>query len=679
MSTRQRITRILTLGLILVGTTLPAPFAKAQSFAVITGSNTGDGTGSGLVQSGNLCFAPRDINGNPMGVRASGQMTTRPVCVAIQNGVISPVSGTFQIANTTGNVPSPFCWNVTLTDKQTGLQLYADQPYKCVQMDSSWCSTVSSIYTCNWDLYIPNSPAQAPVVALSLAAGAITTLSPGSSVTANVHGTSPNFLLDLGIPAGANGATGPPITFLGPWSNPTACTVGQSVSLSGNSFVAITGSTGVSPPASCISTATWGALACAGSAGAGLLPAGNIFSAASFPSLPAGFVASAATPTIVSNALSFAGLGSSIGTQSYDYNYSTTLPVWSLTCRIIVGTRAGTAQDIGCGMRSIESLNAFTSLVAYLDTSTGLGTSGLFYLYEGGSSQQQTTVPMAFSAGDTLSLTVTRNQDTVTATINDVTTNGGPISLTGVSSFAYGARNFTLPNIGHFAMFAAGATPGSISAFSVSTSQPAGIKYAVVGDSKGVGYYADSYQGTWPQLLSNTYGYPITQFAGGGDSSLDMVRNLPEIIAYRPSVVFLECCSNDVRNSVAIGTIETNYANVVSTLTAAGIQVYELLSFVENSGINQAPLDAWISATYPTTSIANTGASYLGTPSSILAADNIHPNAFYHGLIAAQINQFLFPSGLNVNVVPYRSTTLLPYNAFATHGLEAVINFTRVT
>src|SRR5882672_7065532 len=130
MSTRQHLIRILTFGFILAGLAISAQIAQGQSFAVIVGSNTGDGSGttSGLVQSGNLCFAPRDSNGSPIGVRATGQTTTRPVCVPVQSGVISPISGTFQIANTTGNIPSPFCWNVTLTDKQTGLQLYAGGP-----------------------------------------------------------------------------------------------------------------------------------------------------------------------------------------------------------------------------------------------------------------------------------------------------------------------------------------------------------------------------------------------------------------------------------------------------------------------------------------------------------------------------------------------------------------------
>lgn len=52
--------------------------------------------------------------------------------------------------------------------------------------------------------YIPYNPQQQ----VTFRIGTVTTLAPGSQATASITGTSPNFVLNLGIPAGRNGTNG---------------------------------------------------------------------------------------------------------------------------------------------------------------------------------------------------------------------------------------------------------------------------------------------------------------------------------------------------------------------------------------------------------------------------------------------------------------------------------------
>lgn len=178
--------------------------AAGQTYATIVGSNIPDAGGNALA-SGQLCFTPVDSHQNPIAFRAAGQTTSRAVCMDVVNGVITPPSGSYQLANTQTTYPSPICYSATLTDSADGSSIYPPQGYTCVQMNSNWCTTTSGVMTCDWDNYPPSSTAQAPVQAPTLAIGTVSTLTPGSSATASFSGTAPNFTLSLGLPQGYAG------------------------------------------------------------------------------------------------------------------------------------------------------------------------------------------------------------------------------------------------------------------------------------------------------------------------------------------------------------------------------------------------------------------------------------------------------------------------------------------
>jgi hypothetical protein len=261
-------------------------FGHSQATAVITSSNIPDASGTAIL-SGKLCFTPGDASGNPLAIRTTGQMVIRPVCAQVVSGAIV---GTFNLANTLTSTPRPFCYNVTLTDNtHSGAQLYPKAGYNCVQMASSWCTTVSGAMTCDWDNYVPASTAAAPVIAPSISIAGVTTGAAGTAanVTVAQSGQPTNYALTFNIPQGIQGFTnslavgtvtnGPlgasiagaapnqtlnlslPILFnlRGTWVTATAYAVNDSVTNNGFSFVATLPSTSVEPPTNCTNSADW--------------------------------------------------------------------------------------------------------------------------------------------------------------------------------------------------------------------------------------------------------------------------------------------------------------------------------------------------------------------------------------------------------------------------------------
>jgi hypothetical protein len=147
-------------------------------------------------------------------VIGDGQRSSAPVCTPVTTGVFTP----FQLTNTQITWPANACYRFTVTDPTGKTIIGSPSPqaktgYQCVQMSSSWCTTVSGVYTCNMDNYPVNQAAQAAVMAPTLSAGTFTSLPAGSSPSCTVTGASPNYTLSCGLPQGAAGAAGTTPTF----------------------------------------------------------------------------------------------------------------------------------------------------------------------------------------------------------------------------------------------------------------------------------------------------------------------------------------------------------------------------------------------------------------------------------------------------------------------------------
>jgi len=140
-----------------------------------------------------------------------------------------------------------------------------------------------------------------------------------------------------------------------------------------------------------------------------------------------------------------------------------------------------------------------------------------------------------------------------------------------------------------------------------------------------------------------------------------MIAELPELIALAPTSAVIAAYRNDICSSggIAIGTTEANVASEYTQLAAAGITPYILIGMYEPTGTcDQRPFWTWASANYPASRVINANlVAYAGTASTVLAADNVHPNTLGHSLIYASIL-----SALNANAAPSIYQNYLAWN-----------------
>lgn len=175
----------------------------AQNGYVTVQSNSLWDSGLNKISNAQICFAPVNISGQPIGYRINGsgggagfgQSITTAVCSSVSDGAFS-----MRIADVSATYPLNVCFNVTVTDNTTGNELLP-AGYGCVQPEwntsqpDNWCSAG----ICNFDLYLPNSNAPPIVSADNLSIGSVTG---GANPYASIGGTPPNQTLNLVLPYG---------------------------------------------------------------------------------------------------------------------------------------------------------------------------------------------------------------------------------------------------------------------------------------------------------------------------------------------------------------------------------------------------------------------------------------------------------------------------------------------
>ncbi len=340
------------------------------------------------------------------------------------------------------------------------------------------------------------------------------------------------------------------------------------------------------------------------------------------------FTNNGSTSSVVSNKIQFSG-GAGTFTQSLDLATYTNLEKWKMTAKVLVGTKNGTSYGFGMGVRSTNSYGLTNSLGRF-DMSNG-GSSGTLILNTGtANTSVGTSSAISFSVSDYILLTVERDVDSLIVSAFNYTTK------TAVQRVAYQWTNASpfIHNTGRFAIFSLGGT-FTVDSLSIESNE---IKYAplmVIGDSKTQLYYASTFANRYGFLLGKIY-TPTVISAGGSDRTADVVNRLPEILALRPKNVTLAIGSNDIRSGVSSATYFANYANIVNTLHASGINVWHTDLFYETS-ISQATLRNHITATYSADSIIKVYDIMEKTP-SVLNADGVHPNDAGNQVIANAIN-----------------------------------------
>lgn len=167
-----------------------------------------------------------------------------------------------------------------------------------------------------------------------------------------------------------------------------------------------------------------------------------------------------------------------------------------------------------------------------------------------------------------------------------------------------------------------------------------------------------------------SFGYPSQETSV-------VLSNLPKVLALnpRPSVVYVECGTNNINNSGAYSAITTDLAAIAAGLLQAGIRVIFLpilprTAFTQAQGaiaerVNRWMLDfslraaGWVAVAGYMPSLSSTASTTWGAATNVLY-DGIHPSikgAFYMGKAIAQILNVWFPP---VDILP---TNSLVYDA----------------
>jgi phospholipase/lecithinase/hemolysin len=155
----------------------------------------------------------------------------------------------------------------------------------------------------------------------------------------------------------------------------------------------------------------------------------------------------------------------------------------------------------------------------------------------------------------------------------------------------------------------------------------------MIGDSKIAGLASGHTSARSASELQASYG-PVVVYAGNGDRTVEVLASIAGIIAARAHQAILCVGRNDLSSSLATATWKANYQSITSQLIAAGVKVLHLLPITETVVADQSILSNWLLATYPCSTIdPNTGWSNTYH----LAADNVHPNAAGHLLVAKNI------------------------------------------
>lgn len=376
---------------------------------------------------------------------------------------------------------------------------------------------------------------------------------------------------------------------------------------------------------------------------------GYIVNKESFPNLTGFTVHGGTASASGGDLLVSAGAGDFV--KTVDLDYVTALEKWVMEMEVTIQTIDATSNGVGLGIRSILGGSGGSGIACNLDMSSGAG-RGKVFMYkivnDTGSVIASSGSALTITAGDRIKLIFERNGVVFTVRASNLTTKTLEISASYNYTVAYPVAA-TLPNSGTFSIFNFSTAQQNVNSFSVFSSEFKKADVAIIGDSKTQGYYAGSYANRFGALLGSKI---LTVTLGNGNDQTDTVADrLSEVILLEPKKAILNIGSNDLRNGVSSGTWQANYNAIVSDLEAEGIEVYHILPQYEVS-LDQSALATFINTTFDADRIIDPKSEeYNGTASNILAADNIHPNAFLN----QKIYEAILYSGYFHNAAPISS------------------------
>ncbi len=199
---------------------------------------------------------------------------------------------------------------------------------------------------------------------------------------------------------------------------------------------------------------------------------------------------------------------------------------------------------------------------------------------------------------------------------------------------------------------------------SVTTGSGAPLKYAILGDSTAVGRGGDYQKGiavSSAEFLARNHAVTYQNFAVTGARTSDVLnRQLPQALQFKPDVVLISVCANDVTHLTSLGAIKQNLEqtidelrtsnpNVSIVLTGAAQmgsvprfpQPIRYLSKLRTERVNKV-VDKIVRGKHVVLApiAAKTGAAFAKNP-DLFAPDKFHPNTKGYNLWVPVIEQAL--------------------------------------
>lgn len=252
---------------------------------------------------------------------------------------------------------------------------------------------------------------------------------------------------------------------------------------------------------------------------------------------------------------------------------NTCLEHWKQRLRVKTPSSiTGTSYGIGIGTRSINTFDPYSTSLRWSWDTGGPGALGSLYLYNKDTTAGQIQSSGAYTpvANTYYWVEVERIKNQIKFT---VFSDAGTQLFTETLTFPIGSGYVQAHNTGQFCIQHYGGTAIEVTNWEVTSSVRKNQNYVFIGDSNMYGLFSSTNALRWAENAATTANKTFVINAGIADRTAEVVSKLPEIIALAPQNVFLSIGRNDVANSVAIGTIQTNINTIISTLETAGITV----------------------------------------------------------------------------------------------------------
>lgn len=308
--------------------------------------------------------------------------------------------------------------------------------------------------------------------------------------------------------------------------------------------------------------------------------------------------------TINSGYISFAtGSGNNTFIKQLQVNGSTVLKKYKFSTTFIVDEKSSTSYGIAIGTQSTYSGPGKINIAGKFDMTSNAG-SGQVSIVGGDITNlyptlSTSTTSISFSVGDTIELVFERYMNKFIVSARNVSTSSAYVSTTTTMTYN-GSAGIYQPNMGQFSLYNLGGA-FRVSDIKINSRQVKNPRLLLFTDSKGEfgTRFITTNVATYLGIANNS----TVLESGRGNTTIDMLALLPEIISIKPKIVVISCSSNDIRGgTIPLSTTQANYQTITNTLVSSGITVYHTLPLYE-PGLDQTAMEAWLIATYPSSYI----------------------------------------------------------------------------